>query len=393
MKLPVHALAALLAFSGTTGLAEAEKPAEAAASIGRYPLDVNPQDYISRIALPPGFSISIYRDQVPGARSLALSNEGVLYVGTLTDRDRQRIGKVYAVTNPEGDATGNEVLTIAEGLNVPNGVAHRDGSLYVAEINRILRYDDIDENLQKPPEPVTINDGFPDEFHHGWKYLRFGPDGRLYVPVGAPCNICEPGEGQGVIISLRADGSDKQVFARGVRNSVGFDWDPATGELWFTDNSRDLLGDDIPPDELNHAPRPGLHFGFPYRYGKDLVDASFTTDRAASAFTPAAIEFPAHNAPLGMRFYTGKQFPREYQGDLFVAAHGSWNREVPDGYAVFRVRMENGKAVDYEPFATGWLIDNKEYWGRPVDVEQLPDGSLLLSDDFNGLIYRISYDL
>jgi glucose/arabinose dehydrogenase len=393
MKRPVFALAALFAISGPTGLAGTSEPAEVAASIGRYPMEVNPHDYLNRIRLPPGFSIAIYRDEVPGARSLALGDAGVLYVGTLTDRDRQKIGKVYAVTNPDRDTTGNAVLTIAEGLNVPNGVAHRDGTLYVAEINRILRYDNIDANLQAPPAPVTINDSFPDEFHHGWKYLRFGPDGRLYVPVGAPCNVCEPGEGQGAIVSLRPDGSDKRVFARGVRNSVGFDWDPATGDFWFTDNSRDLLGDDVPADELNHAPRPGLHFGFPYRYGKDLADTTFTTETPAGAMVPAAIEFPAHNAPLGMRFYTGSQFPEEYQGDIFVAAHGSWNREVPDGYAVFRVRMENGEAVGYETFASGWLTADRKYWGRPVDIEQLPDGSLLLSDDFNGLIYRVSYDL
>jgi glucose/arabinose dehydrogenase len=212
------------------------------------------------------------------------------------------------------------------------------------------------------------------------------------VPVGAPCNICEPESGQGTIVSLKPDGSDKRVYAEGVRNSVGFDWDPATGELWFTDNGRDLWGDDRPPEELNHAPVAGQHFGYPYRYGKDLVDDSFSTELSDDAFTGAALEFPAHNALLGMRFYTGEQFPDEYRGDLFIASRGSWNRAVPDGYKIYRVRMEGGRAVEWQEFATGWLTEDKTFWGRPVDIEIAPDGSLLVSDDFNGLVYRISYE-
>ncbi len=361
------------------------------AKVGYFPLEVDPAEYLDQIKLPEGFEISIYRDGLEAARSMAITDSGTLFIGTRSNRSREKIGKVYAVTNPDGDGAGDEIKVLVEGFNVPNGVALKDGDLYVAEVHRVTRFDDIENNLTAPPEPVVIDDTFPDEYHHGWKYLRFGPDERLYVPVGAPCNICEPEAGQGTIVSLAADGSDKRIVAEGVRNSVGFDWDPETGDLWFTDNGRDLWGEDTPPEELNHVPVEGAHFGYPYRYGKSLVDDSFATDLGDDDFTGAALEFPAHNALLGMRFYTGEQFPDDYQGDIFIAAHGSWNREVPDGYKIFRVRMEEGRAVAWEEFATGWLTDDKKFWGRPVDVEVAPDGSLLVSDDFNGLIYRISY--
>ncbi len=356
------------------------------------PLELDPATALSRIALPPGFRISIYRDGVAGARSMALGSDGVLYVGTRKHHRLNRIGKVYAVTNPDGDDRGDQVITVAEGLNVPNGVAWRAGDLYVAEIDRILRFPGLDRRLQRPPEPEVIVDGMPDEYLHGWKYLRFGPDDRLYVPVGAPCNICEPVPPQGTIFSVRPDGSDRREHARGIRNSVGFDFHPDSGALWFTDNGRDLWGDDRPPEELNVAPAPGLHFGYPYRYGKTLVDDSFSTDLDSGEFAAPALEFPAHNALLGMRFYRGEQFPAEYRGDIFIASHGSWNRSEPDGFKLFRVRMEGDRAVAWEEFASGWMTADGEHWGRPVDVEVAPDGALLVSDDFADVIYRISYE-
>ena len=347
------------------------------------PMPVDPAEYLDRIKLPEGFEISIYADNVPGARSMALSSKGTLFLGTRMDNKRQSIGKVYAVAD--------KVYTIAEGLNVPNGVALHDGDLYVAEINRIIRYDNIEARLANPPEPVVINDTFPTDFHHGWKYIAFGPDGRLYVPVGAPCNICEPADTHAVITSIKPDGSDLQTYAKGIRNTVGFDWHPQTGELWFTDNGRDIWGDNTPPEELNHAPRAGMHFGFPYRYGKDLVDNEFKTDMKDTDFAPAALEMPAHNAALGIRFYTGDSFPEEYHNQAFIASHGSWNRSEPDGYRVFMARFNNGRAIGYEVFADGWLTEEKKFWGRPVDIEIMADGSLLVSDDFAGVVYRIAY--
>ncbi|NQY02031.1 MAG: PQQ-dependent sugar dehydrogenase [Halieaceae bacterium] len=369
---------------------EESKPA-AEAKVGYFPLEVDPREYLSTIQLPEGFNISIYRDGIEAARSLAVSDSGAVFVGSRTNRKRERIGKVYAVTPGETPAVGGDVKVIASDLNVPNGVALRNGDLYVAEIHRVIRMDAIENNLDSPPEPVVINNSFPEEFHHGWKYLRFGPDDRLYVPIGAPCNICEPEARQGTIVSLAADGTDEQVHAYGVRNSVGFDWDPATGDFWFTDNGRDLWGDDTPPEELNHAPVAGAHFGYPYRYGAALVDDSFDTELTDEAFTGAALEFPAHNALLGMHFYTAQQFPADYHGDIFIASHGSWNREQPDGYKLFRVRMADGEAVAWEEFATGWLTEEGKFWGRPTDVAIAADGALLVSDDFNNLIYRISY--
>ncbi|MGH8248544.1 MAG: PQQ-dependent sugar dehydrogenase [Gammaproteobacteria bacterium] len=363
---------------------------EAEQTVAINPMQVDPHEYVKKISLPKGFSISIYADQVTGARSMAQSPNGTLFVGTFTEWGKPPYGKVYAIIDQDNDHKADEVITVAEGLNHSNGVALRDGNLYVSELNRILRYDDIEINLRKPPAPVVINDSYPTEFHHGWKFIRFGPDGRLYVPVGAPCNMCEPKEPHSTITSMKPDGTDLQIFARGIRNSVGFDWDPQTRELWFTDNGRDGWGNERPPEELNHAPRAGLHFGFPYRYGNNIEDTTFKTTMKDADFTPAAIELPAHRAGLGMRFYTGKSFPAEYRNQIFIAHHGSWNRSPPDGYRVSLVRLKDGNPAGYEDFATGWLIDEK-FWGRPVDVEIAADGSLFVSDDFAHVIYRISY--
>ncbi len=315
---------------------------------------------------------------------MTLSPKGTLFVGT------RRAGRVYAIRDDDRDGKADRVRVIASDLNWPNGVAFRKGSLYVAEINRILRFDGIESRLERPPEPVVVNDRLPRDVHHGWKFIRFGPDGRLYVPVGAPCNICEPGKPYASILRFSPSGNQWEVFASGVRNSVGFDWHPATGELWFTDNGRDLLGDNRPPDELNHAPRKGMHFGYPYCHGRALPDPGYGAGRDCRKFTPPAMELGPHVASLGMRFYTGAMFPGEYRNQIFIAEHGSWNRTDPIGYRVTLVRLKGGRAVSYETFAKGWLREGRG-WGRPVDIQEMPDGSILVSDDRLGAIYRITY--
>jgi len=340
---------------------------------------------LDKIKLPPGFSISIYARNVPGARSMTVSPNGTLFVGT-----RQE-GKVYALLDRNHDNVADEVLTLVQGLKTPNGVAFHDGALYVAEVNRILRYDDIEAHLTNPPKPVVINDRYPRDTHHGWKFIRVGPDGMLYVPVGAPCNICQrPDARYASMTRLKLDGTGFEVFAHGVRNSVGFDWHPETKELWFTDNGRDWLGDDLPPDELNHAPQAGLHFGFPYCHGKDIADPEFGAKRPCSDFVAPALQLDPHAAALGMRFYTGTMFPPAYRNQILIAQHGSWNRSKKSGYRVMHVRLEGNRAAEYTVFAEGWL-QGEQVWGRPVDVQVMPDGALLVSDDYAGAIYRISY--
>ncbi len=338
------------------------------------------------ITLPPGFKIDVYASHIPGARSMALSPDGILFVGT---RD---IGKVYAVLDTNKDNTADKIIIIAEDLNMPNGVAFRNGDLYVAEVNRILRYDNIESRLHNPPEPVTINNHFPSDRHHGWKFIRFGPDGKLYVPVGAPCNVClRNDERYATIMRMNPDGSDLEIFARGIRNTVGFDWNPRTNVMWFTDNGRDMLGDNIPPDELNKASKIGMNFGFPYVYGKNIRDPEFGKGVDISNFTQPVQELGPHVAALGMRFYTGKMFPPEYRNQIFIAEHGSWNRSKKIGYRVSVVKLDsNNNPISYKPFAEGWL-KGQSVSGRPVDIQVMPDGALLVSDDYAGVIYRISY--
>ncbi|HXX12174.1 MAG TPA: PQQ-dependent sugar dehydrogenase [Burkholderiales bacterium] len=337
---------------------------------------------LDRIKLPPGFQIEIYA-VVPNARSLALGDNDTVFVGT------QREGSVFAIVPRPGGTT--EVLIIAQGLNSPNGVAFRNGSLYVAEISRILRFDGIETNLRSPPQPVLVTDRFPRDGHHGWKYIAFGPDGWLYVPVGAPCNVCEPDPERYALISrIRPDGSGYEVFARGVRNTVGFDWDPATRELWFNDHGRDMMGDDLPSCELNHAPRAGMHFGFPYCHQGDTPDPEFGAKRPCSDFTPPALKQGGHVAPDGLKFYTGSMFPAQYRGRIFIAQHGSWNRSKKSGYRVISVALKDNAVEKWDVFAEGWM-ENERYWGRPVDLLVLRDGSLLISDDYANVVYRVSY--
>lgn len=348
---------------------------------------------VDHIRLPDGFSAEIWAHGMPGARMMARGDEGTLFVGT------RGIGRVYAVLDND-DGEEREHVIIAEGLTQPNGVAFKDGSLYVAAINRILRYDDIESHLANGgdiPEPEELTDAFglPDDEHHGWKFLAFGPDDRLYIPVGAPCNGCEVDEDtHATIHSFEPDGSDMRIEARGVRNTVGFDFHPETDELWFTDNNQDWISEHGPSDELNRLSESGEHFGFPYCHGIGVIDPELgDADSCNDPTLPAAV-MDAHSAPLGMRFYTGEMFPEEYQNVMFVARHGSWNRAISAGYDVLvAVISEDGERASLSPFLVG-LLDPREntFSGRPVDVLQMPDGALLISDDQNGAIYRISYE-
>jgi len=340
---------------------------------------------LDKIKLPDGFAICFYADNVPGARSMALGENGTLFVSTRGE------GDVYAVIDSNQDYIADEIITIARGLNMPNGVAVRDGDLYVAEVSRVLKYENIENNLKSPPAPVVLRDDLPTDFLHGWKYINFGPDEKLYFQIGAPCNICETDEPYATIMRMNPDGSELGIFAQGVRNSVGFDWHPETEELWFTDNGRDLLGDDVPPDELNAAPASGLHFGFPYCHGGEIIDPEFGQEGDCEDFTLPQMKLGPHVAALGMKFYNGSMFPPEYKNHIFIAEHGSWNRSTPIGYRITRVEIENNNAVSYEVFAEGWL-EGSESWGRPVDLLIMPDGSMLLSDDKKGAVYRIVYN-
>lgn len=351
---------------------------------GKTPTDLP----LDKIKLPDGFKIEVYADDVTNARSLELSPDGTLFVGTRNE------GKVYALKDTDGDNRIDEKYTLASGLKLPNGVAFRDGSLYVAEVSRILRFDNIEANLDNPPEPVVVYDEYPTDTHHGWKFIDFGPDDKLYVPVGAPCNICESPEIYASITRINPDGTDMEIVQHGIRNTVGFTWHPETNDLWFTDNGRDWMGDDEPACELNHAPRDGMHFGYPYCHEGDLPDPEFGDKRDCSEFTPPVQDLGPHTAPLGIEFYTADQFPSKYKNQVLFAEHGSWNRSTKIGYRVMMVTLdENYNATSYEPFAEGWLEEDKDdVWGRPVDLEFLPDGSMLVSDDYADVIYRIYYE-
>lgn len=342
------------------------------------------------LKLPPGFRIGLWADDVPDARSLRLGPDGTVFVST------RRAGKVYALRDADGNGSADRAWVVASGLDAPNGIDLLDGDLYVAEQARILRYPAIEKSLERPPAPQVVRRDLPDESHHGWRYIGFGPDRKLYVAIGAPCNVCEPtrfGPGDALetasIIRMQPDGSAPEVVARGVRNSVGFDWHPQTRELWFTDNGRDMLGDEVPHCELDKVTRTGEHFGFPYCHAGNVADPEFR-GRRCSEFTPPQRNLGPHVAPLGMRFYTGTMFPAAYRNQLFVAKHGSWNRSAKSGYTLNVLTLEKGKVTRDDVFIDGFL-DGQTTLGRPVDVLQLADGSLLMSDDHGGRIFRISY--
>lgn len=343
---------------------------------------------LAGLQLPPGFSIEVYSAEVPEARSLALGPKGVVFVSNRKEGD-----KVYALVDANGDHRVDSVKVVASGLDTPNGIAYRNGVLFIAEVGRLMRIDGIDGKLDHPPKPTLVTDQLPKETWHGWRYIKFGPDGWLYMPIGAPCNLCERDDQHFASIArMKADGTGLEVFASGVRNSVGFDWHPQTHELWFTDNGRDELGDDRPGDELNRAPTAGLHFGFPYCHQGNLIDPSFGNGKSCASYEPPARVLGAHVAALGMRFYTGHMFPEKYHDAIIVAEHGSWNRAPKSGYRVMVAQLDGNRVTAYEPLIQGWLNEESDtVSGRPVDVEVLDDGSLLVSDDYRGAVYRVTY--
>ena len=339
---------------------------------------------LNQLTLPPGFRIALYSDQVPNARAMTLGTNGTVFVGSAG------AGKVYALTDSNGDGVADKVRVLASGLQLPMGVAFHDGDLYVSAVSRIVVLRDIEHHLDNPPEPELITDKLPTETHHGGKFIAFGPDGKLYVPIGAPCNICDPAPDHGKLLRMNADGSAWQDVALGVRNTVGFDWQPGTHHLWFTDNGRDLMGDDMPSDELNEITRLGEHFGYPFCHQGDTLDPKFGAGKSCKDYTPPVLKLGAHVAALGMRFYTGKQFPAAYNGAVLIAEHGSWNRSKKSGYRVMTVRLHGNKVLSYAPLVTGFE-QNELAWGRPVDVQPLADGSVLISDDLAGAVYRLTY--
>lgn len=345
---------------------------------------------LDTLRLPAGFAIAVYAE-VPSARSMTLASDGTVFVGTWGD-------SVHAVVDRNHDGRADEVITLADGLQMATGVAFAEGSLFVADVNRVLRYDDVLDFVNQPavarttkPTAHVVTTALPSEIHHGARYLAVGPDGLLYVTVGAPCDICERADPYAAVLRMQTDGTRVEIIARGVRNSVGLDWDPQTNDLWFSDNGRDFLGDDVPADELNRLTRIGDHFGYPYCHAGTIPDPLFGRPaRACTQFTPPAQRLGPHVAPLGLKFYTGEMFPPQYRNQIFIAEHGSWNRATPIGYRLSVVHLEGNRAVKYETFAEGWLQGFRA-WGRPVDVLVLPDGSLLVSDDTADAIYRIGY--
>jgi len=364
---------------------------------------------LDRIQLPQGFSIDIYAENIDNARQMALGDNGTVFVGS------RKAGNVYALIDTNHDFKADKKIIVATDLFMPSGIAFHQGSLYVAEVDKIWRYPDIEKSLPTIPKAELVFDKLPNKSHHGWKFIAFGPDGKLYVPVGAPCNVCESELPFASILKLDPDsqltdnqltgsqqtqtqkaGSTQQdsmqttIVAQGVRNSVGFDFHPVTGELWFTDNGRDMMGDDLPDDELNRVSQTGQHFGFPYVHNNNIADPEFTNPEIAKLNTPPALTLGAHVAALGMEFYQGQQFPAEYKNTILIAQHGSWNRSNKVGYRIMKVVLNGNTVSDYSPFATGWL-NGEQSWGRPVDVMTLADGSILVSDDFANAVYRISY--
>jgi glucose/arabinose dehydrogenase len=339
---------------------------------------------IDKLKVPPGFKIELWASGMPNARSMTESPNGTIFVGT------RFAGNVYAVVTKDGN---REVKTIAKGLHRPNGVAFTNGSLYVAELSRIIRYDNIEQNLDNPPAPVVVFDALPKDEPHGWKYLKLSPDGQyLYFQIGTPANIIVPPSTHATIMRLNLKTNIMETVATGVRNTVGMDFQPGTKELWFTNMGRDWAGEDLPNDTLNRLVRTkGMNFGYPHCHQGDWLDPEFGKGRSCEEFDKPVMNLGAHVSPLGLRFYTGNQFPAAYKGNIFIAEYGSWNRSKKVGYQVVRVILDaKNKPVKLEPFVTGWL-QGEEYWGRPADVQVIKDGSLLISDGEAGAIYRVSY--
>jgi len=336
---------------------------------------------VDKLKVPSGFKVSLWASGLPNARVMTWGDKGTLFVSSRV------AGNVYAVLDRGGS---REVKTIAKGLNLPNGIAFKNGVLYIAEIHRITKMEGIEDKLDAPPAMTPVYETLPKDAPHGWKYLAFGPDGKLYFNIGAPCNICIPPDTHANISSVNPDGSGFEYFAQGVRNSVGFDWHPVTKELYFATHARDWLGEDVPSDRLDHAPKKGLHFGFPYCHQGDIPDPEFGKGRSCAEFAPPLLKTGPHVAGNGVQFYTGSMFPPEYRNRMFLAQRGSWNRSQKTGFKVMMVTLRPGDVPRYETFAEGWL-DGDKFWGRPVYTQQMKDGSLLISDDYVGAIYRVTY--
>jgi glucose/arabinose dehydrogenase len=363
---------------------QGRKPEQAASPLAPIPLAPTPtpaaQIPVDKIKLPPGFKISVWADGLHNARQMAWGSRGTLFVGTRVS------GNVYAVVDAGGKRT---VKVIAKGLTQPNGVAFKDGALYVAEIPRVLKYENIEANLDSPPAPKVVYE-FPKEAHHNWRFLLWGPDGKLYFNMGAPCNICMPPDTHANISRINADGTGFEYYARGVRNSVDADFHPVSKELYFTNHGFDWGGDDVPNDTLHHAPRPGFHFGYPYCHQGDIIHPDFGSGRSCTEFAPPLLKLGPHVAPVGIRFYSGSQFPAEYRNRAFIALKGSWNRTQKSGYRIMTVALKPGEPPRYEVFADGFQEGGKVL-GRPTYIQWMPDGSMLVSDDFHGAIYQITY--
>ena len=337
---------------------------------------------IPQLKLPKGFKIEVYASGIANARSLQLGDKGTVFVSN------RQLDKVYAIVDRQGK---RDVKVIASGLDRPNGLAFHNGTLYIAEGAQISKLEKIEDSLDNPPKPVVIYNDFPNHQSHGWKFMGLGPDNKLYVNVGAPCNICEPPATNGQIRRIALDGSSADAVALGVRNSVGFDWHPVTKELYFTDNGRDWLSEDLPEDELNRVTKIGQHFGFPYCHQGTFTDREMGWGRSCDEFEKPVALLGPHSAALGMRFYTGNMFPPEYRNAIFIARHGSWNRTKKIGGDIVVAKLnKDGNVESWEPFLTGFL-QNNEYSGRPVDVQVMKDGSLLVSDDYAGAVYRVIY--
>jgi len=342
---------------------------------------------VEDLKLPDGFKIEIFASDVINARQMALADNGTIFVGSRNE------GNDYALVDNDKDGKADKQYLVDNKLNMPSGVAYKNGALYVAAVNKILRYDNIEKRLAHPPNPVIVFDDLPADTHHGWKAIEFGPNGHLYIPVGVPCNICISNDKRhGTILELNIKTGKYKIIASGIRNSVGLAFHPEDKTLWFTDNGRDWLGDDLPPDEVNHASKTGLNFGFPYLHGKNVLDPEYGEQAEVDEYTLPALELGAHVAPLGLTFYSARQFPKKYQNSLFIAEHGSWNRSEKSGYRIIHVQLQGNNVVNVEPFITGWLDTEEDTaWGRPVDILNMPDGSILISDDYANAIYRVSY--
>jgi len=356
------------------------------APVAPPPIPASPEKLATvpgKLKLQKGFNIELFAGQVPNARSMRQGDKGTIFVGSrLQD-------KVHYITESGGK---RDVKVLVSGLYRPNGLAIKDGTLYIAELSKISKIEKVEDNLDKSPKPVEVYSDLPKDEAHGWKFIGIGPDNKLYIPIGQPCNNCLPPDTHAQIRRINLDGSGMEVIAKGVRNTVGFDWHPVSKELYFTDNGRDWASEDVPEDELNRVTKVGQHFGSPFCYQGDFLDPEFGWGRSCDEFEKPVLKTGPHSASLGMRFYTGGNFPAKYKNAIFIARHGSWNRTKKFGGDILAVFLNpNGTVKSTEVFISGFLGPDNNYIGRPADVLFTKDGSMLISDDYNGAIWRVSY--